>query len=136
MSKAFELAKEIVAAELLAEQMPKPTPPEPKPKTEVRKWRNKVVRGTFTLGEFQGQGKLVKLRIASPTDDFNVLVKLDGEAIIHDSYTNLAEELAAYEEDDVYYLHVEDKEFTRNLLVAVTPKAETTFTLLYLEVIK
>jgi len=136
-SKAFELAKEIVAAELLAEHFPKPTPAKPvvKPKTEIYKWKDKLVKDRKVLADVTGQGKLVKLRIASPSSDFKVLLQIDGETFINDSYTDLTEMLAAYEEDDVYYLHLEDKAFRKRLLVVVEVDEAVTFTLLFAEVL-
>jgi len=137
MSRAFELAKEIVAAELIAEHIPKPEPlkPQPKPKTEIYKWHDKLVKDRKVLADVAGSGKLVKLRIASPSSDFKLLLVIDGETLINDSYTDLTEVLAAYEEDDVYYLHLEDKAFRKRLLVVVEVDEAVTFTLLFAEVL-
>ena len=136
-SKAFQAALEVLNAEEQARLQPKPEPPKPtpKPKTEIYKWKDKLVKDRKVLVDLSVPGKLVKCRIASPTDSFHVLLVLDGETLIDDDYEDLEEVLAAYEEDDVYYLHLEDKSFKESLLVAVSVTEETTFTLLYAEVL-
>lgn len=60
---------------------------------------------------------------------------IDGETMIDDDYEDLTETLAAYEEDSSYYLHLEDKAFKESLLVVVSVSEQTTFTLLYTEVL-
>jgi len=138
MSKAWQVALEILKAEEQARQ-PKPQPekpePAPKPKTEIYSWKDKLVKDRKVLVDEKGSGKLVKCRIVSPTDSFHVLMVIDGETLIDDDYEDLEEMLAAYQEDSTYYLHLEDKAFKESLLVAVSVTEETTFTLLYAEVL-
>lgn len=146
-SKAFQTALSIIQAELTAERLaekiqpfiekpekPEPTPT-PKPVTKIYRWKDETVKDRKVLVDEEGSGKLVKLRIVSPSSNFNVLLVLDGETLIDDSYADLTETLAAYEEDDAYYLHLEDKAFKKRLLLVVTVTEETTFTLLYAEVL-
>lgn len=138
MSKAFQTALEILRAEEQARQTPvmkEKVIAEAKPKTEIYKWKDKLVKDRKVLADVKGAGKLVKCRIVSTSSDFKVLLVIDGETMIDDSYTDLTETLAAYEEDDVYYLHLEDKAFKESLLVVVSVTEETTFTLLYAEVL-
>ena len=137
MSKAWQTALEILRAEEQARQQPKPEPPRPapKPKTEVYKWKDKLVKDRKVLANIEGSGKLVKCRIASPTSRFHVLLVIDGETLIDDDYDDLTETLAAYQEDSTYYLHLEDKAFKESLLLVVSVTEETTFTLLYAEVL-
>jgi len=139
MTKAMDLALKIVEAETIAEKLavakPEPPKPAPKPKTEIYKWKDKLVKDRKVLADIKGTGKLVKCRIVSPTDSFHVLMVIDGETLIDDDYEDLTETLAAYEEDSTYYLHLEDKAFTESLLLVVSVTEETTFTLLYAEVL-
>lgn len=138
MSKAFQVALEVLRAEEQARQTPvmkEKVIAEAKPKTEIYKWKDKLVKDRKVLVDLSVPGKLVKCRIVSPTDGFHVLLVLDGETLIDDDYDDLTEMLAAYEEDSVYYLHLEDKSFKESLLVAVSVTEEITFTLLYAEVL-
>jgi len=139
MTRAMDLALKIVEAEVIAEKLavakPEPAKPAPKPKTEIYKWKDKLVKDRKVLADVEGSGKLVKCRIVSPTSSFHVLLAIDGETWIDDDYEDLTEMLAAYEEDSTYYLHLEDKAFTESLLLVVSVTEETTFTLLYAEVI-
>jgi hypothetical protein len=137
MSKAWQTALEILRAEEQARQQPKPEPPRPapKPKTEIYKWKDKTVKDRKVLADVEGAGRLVKCRIVSPTDSFHVLLVIDGETLIDDDYDDLTETLAAYQEDSTYYLHLEDKAFKESLLLVVSVTEETTFTLLYAEVL-
>lgn len=137
MSRAYQAALAILEAEEQARLQPKPEPPKPapKPKTEIYKWKDKLVKDRKVLADVKGSGKLVKCRIVSPTSNFHVLMVIDGETLIDDDYEDLEEMLAAYEEDSAYYLHLEDKSFKESLLVVVSVTEETTFTLLYAEVL-
>jgi len=139
MTKAMDLALKIVEAEVIAEKLavakPEPAKPVPKPKTEIYKWKDKLVKDRKVLADVEGSGRLVKCRIASPTSRFHVLLAIDGETWIDDDYDDLTETLAAYEEDSTYYLHLEDKAFKESLLLVVSVTEETTFTLLYAEVL-
>jgi len=137
MSRAFQTALEILRAEEQARQQPKPEPVEPpaKLKTEIYKWYDPKVTKRKVIVNVSGPGKLVKLRIVSPTSDFKLYMVLDGETIMEDSYTDLTDVLAAYEEDDVYYLHLEEKAFRKSLVIAVLVTETTTFTLLFAEVL-
>jgi hypothetical protein len=137
VSKAFQVALEVLKAEESARQQsgPEPEKPKPKPKTEIYKWKDKLVKDSKVLVDLSVPGKLVKCRIVSPTDNFHVLLVLDGETLIDDDYADLEVMLAAYEEDSSYYLHLEDKAFQKSLLVAVSVTEKTTFTLLYAEVL-
>lgn len=105
-----------------------------KPRTDIYRWTNKTVQDRKTLVNIQGCGKLVKLRIVSPTDLFTLLLGIDGETVINDTYDDLTETLAAYQEDSTFYLHLEDKAFKESLLVDVQVTTPTTFSLLYAEV--
>jgi hypothetical protein len=135
-TKAFRTAMEIVRAEEEARRRRPEVPRrEKRLKTEIEQWTDKTVTGAFSLADYVGRGKLVKLRISSPTSAFSVQMKLDGEDLINDEWANLTEELAAYQEDSTYYLHIEDKAFNESLLVTVTPDQTTTFNLLYCEVL-
>jgi hypothetical protein len=137
MSKAWQVALEVLKAEEQARQQPKPEPLKqaPKPKTEIYKWKDKLVKDRKVLADVEGSGKLVKCRIASPTSRFHVLLVIDGETLIDDDYEDLTETLAAYQEDSTYYLHLEDKAFKESLLLVVSVTEATTFTLLYAEVL-
>lgn len=139
MSKAFQTALEVLQAEeeaRLKREAEKPkVEAKAKPKTWIRKWRDKLVKKRKVLANLQGSGRLVKLRIASPDSGFHVLLRLDGETVVDDDYAELTEMLAAYEEDSTYYLHLEEKAFAESLLVAVSVSEPVTFTLLYVEVL-
>lgn len=68
MSKAFQVALEVLKAEEQARQQPKPEPPEPTPKpvTKIYKWKDKKVKDRKVLVDLSVPGKLVKCRIVSP----------------------------------------------------------------------
>jgi hypothetical protein len=138
-SKAYQAALAILQAEEQARLQPEPKPEPlkqaPKPKTEIYKWKDKLVKDRKVLADVEGSGKLVKCRIASPTSRFHVLLVIDGENLIDDDYDDLTETLAAYQEDSTYYLHLEDKAFKESLLLVVSVTEATTFTLLYAEVL-
>lgn len=136
-NKAMETAIAIAAAEEEAREIARLSRPErvKRLKTEINQWSDKTVTGAYSLADYTGRGRLVKLRISSPSSAFSVQMKLDGEDLINDEWSNLTEELAAYQEDSNYYLHIEDKAFNESLVVTVTPDQTTTFTLLYCEVL-
>jgi len=137
MSRAFQTALEILRAEEQARQQPKPEPVKPpvKPKTMIYKWHDKSVKKRKVLVNITGSGRLVKCRIISPSSSFKVLLQIDGETVLDDTYTDLTEVLAAYEEDDEYYLHLEEKAFREKLVLIVSVTEQTTFTLLFAEVL-
>lgn len=143
-SKAWQVAVEVLRAEEQARSQQDTglvyakTPARicPHPRTKIYKWTSKLVKDRKVLADETGAGKLVKLRIVSPSSNFHVLLVIDGETLIDDSYEDLTETLAAYQEDSTYYLHLEDKAFKERLLVVVSAAAETTFTLLYAEVLQ
>jgi hypothetical protein len=136
MSKAFQLAKEIVRAEeearLKSEREPEP---ERKLRTDINRKTNYLVQDRYNMIDVNGPGKLVKLRISSPTPLFTILLRIDGETLLNDTYTNLTETLAAYQEDGNYYLHLEEKVFKRHLTADVEVPSATVFNLLYAEVL-
>jgi hypothetical protein len=136
MSKAWSAALEILKVEEQARQQPKlKSELKLKPKTEIFQWRDKLVKDKKVLADVEGSGKLVKCRIVSPSSGFRVQLKLDGEIFIDDTYADLEEAMAAYEEDDVYYVHVVDKVFREGLQLVVSVTEEITFTLLHVEVL-
>jgi len=137
-SKAYDVALKIIQAEITAEKLAEKIQPpieKPKPQTKIYRWKDKTVKDRKVLVDEEGSGELVKMRIASPSNNFNVLLVIDGETLIDDSYTNLTETFAAYQENSTYYLHLENKAFKSKLLAVVSVTEETTFTLLYAEVL-
>lgn len=138
MSRAFLTALEILRAEEQArarsfQRTPEPVKPPAKPKTMIHKWHDKIVKKRKVLADVKGSGRLVKCRIISPTDDFKVLLQIDGETVLDDTYTDLTDVLAAYEEDDEYYLHLEEKAFRERLVIIVSVTQAVTFPLLFAE---
>ena len=136
MSKAFELAKAIIAAEEEGRAKSEPeSKPERKIRTDIVRKTNYNVPDRYNIIDVEGPGTLVKLRISSPTSLFGILLRVDGETLLNDTYTNLTETLAAYQEDANYYLHLEEKIFKKHLCVDVEVPSPTVFNLLYAEVL-
>jgi len=136
MSQAFELAKAIMQAEEEARLKPeREREPEREFRTDIFRKTNYSVPDRYNIIDVDGPGKLVKLRISSPTPLFTVLLRIDGETLLDDTYTNLQETLAAYQEDGNYYLHMEEKVFKKHLTADVEVPSPTVFNLLYAEVL-
>jgi hypothetical protein len=136
MSKAFELAKAVVRAEEEARlKSEREREPEREFRTDIYRKTNYSVSDRYNIIDVDGPGKLIKLRISSPTPLFTVLLRIDGETLLDDTYTNLTETLAAYQEDGNYYLHMEEKVFKKHLTADVEVPSPTVFNLLYAEVL-
>jgi hypothetical protein len=138
MSKAFQIAMEVLRAEEEARRKAEVKVErklEHKLRTDIYRKTSYTVQDRYTIVDVQGRGKLVKLRISSPTSLFNVILRIDGEDLLDDSWANLGETLAAYQEDSNYYLLLEEKMFKERLTVDVLVPSSTVFNLLYAEVL-
>jgi hypothetical protein len=140
LTKAFEIAKEVLRIEeearVKAEAESKnERKNERELRTDIYRKTNYTVPDRYAIVDVYGPGKLVKLRISSPTNLFSILLRIDGETLLDDTYGNLTETLSAYQEDSSYYLHLEEKEFRKRLTVDVEVPSPTVFNLLYAEVL-
>jgi len=143
LSQSFieKLALAIVLAEETADkikvELEKPiisvVAPRKVTKTKVVKESNLTISKEYTILNVDGEGKLRELMIESEQKDYNILINLDGEVVLYDTFSNLQSESAylnyidAFTNDTSYILHIGELNFTSKLRITIIPEETTTF---------
>jgi hypothetical protein len=135
-SKAFETAVQLIQAELIAEKVTgklnngrQPViekPPEKLEHQSVFKTEfvdsTETVNGTLNILDENGQGRVEKLLVRSPSPNFGIIVALDGEEQLHGNYSDF-QDVFAYQEDSTYVLELTRIHFARSITVTLTTTA-------------
>ena len=127
-SKAFAAALEIVKADIITQKLEEL---QPKPRTQIIEKDHERVTGSLDVVRAQGPGQLNKFSVKAPADTFSIEIIRDGGLYVRGSYTDLANKVAAYEENSSYHLHVTDVKFRESLLVILSVTTPITFDLIY-----
>ena len=129
MTKAFDTALALIQAEVtgqqIAERIEVKVEPTPKVTTHVDSRVN--VRLPAILFDEKGSGVLKELVIKSSVNAYKVVIYADGyERYNKDwdwfySMSQVIKEVAAFQEDTIYILHVTDLKFAHNLKISLRP---------------
>jgi len=77
----------------------------------------------YTVLDIRGYGNMKEFMVRSDSSDFSVYVKADEDTLYGTSWTNLSEisqqvdEVAAFEREGKYYVHLEDISFKKSLQI-------------------
>ena len=120
-----------LAAEQLARGVQVKVVQTPAPAYTTRVEKKKDVEIPVTLIDETGQGKLKELIIKSSFNGYRLIVSVDGRVLYSDDYewfqdiSQEVDEIAAFESNGTYVLHLSDIAFSNRIRVRVEPTLMT-----------
>lgn len=145
-SKAFDTALAIVQAEIIGEQVSsrlkpvviekpiiveKPVEP-PRLATEFIDLLNESVNGQNMLLDENGQGRVEKILLRSPSPNFSIALAPDYGTQLQGSYSDF-QDVLSYQEDSTYVLEITNIDFTKNIRFTVTTTGSVTFSRIFIK---
>jgi hypothetical protein len=145
-SKAFDTALAVVQADIIAEKLAghiKPVIVEKeivveKPAaaliypTEYVNLENETINGQSQILNEDGKGRVEKILIRSPNQNFNISLQADYGQPLQESYTDF-QDVAAWQDGSTYVMELTDIAFEKNIRFSITTTQATTFSRIFIK---
>ena len=142
------LMADIISEKIKAEQPALKTPipeikvPEvriPKPLTRVIDLKNKLVEFEFTVFESSAPGTLKELVLCSPSNEYSILLSVDGVVKLYKSWDEMQalsqylETVDAFKNNEEYVLHLKDFSWLESAYSIISVKKPVTFSKIFVK---